>query len=136
MPQKRNPDAAELVRARAARVHGDLVTLLGTVKSLPLAYNRDLQETRKPLFDSVESSLSCMRIMQGMWETLEVRTERFDAELEGDSSLATELADLLVGKGVPFREAHEAVGSLVRWCEDQGRTITTLDREEAGDDGT
>jgi len=131
MPQKRNPDAAELVRARAARVQGNLVTLLGAVKSLPLAYNRDLQESRESLFDSVETCLSCLRIMQGMWRTLEVRTERFDAELEGDSSLATELADLLVGKGVPFREAHEAVGGLVGWCEGEGRAISTLDREEA-----
>jgi argininosuccinate lyase len=131
MPQKRNPDAAELVRAKAARVHGNLVTLLGTVQAQPLAYNRDLQESRKPLFDSVETSLSCLRIMQGMWRTLEIRADRFDAELQGDASLATELADMLVGQGVPFREAHEAVGTLVRWLEEHGRAISTLSRWEA-----
>jgi argininosuccinate lyase len=131
MPQKRNPDAAELVRGKAASVHGDLVTLLGLVKSLPLAYNRDLQESRGPLFHAVETLHSCLSISKGIWRTLELRQDRFAVELQGDSSLATELADMLVGRGVPFREAHEAVGGLVRWCEKHGRELRSLDRAEA-----
>ena len=121
MPQKRNPDAAELVRGKAARVHGDLVALLALVKNLPLAYNRDLQEDREPLFHAVETAIDSCRVMAGVWSTLEVATDRFETELAGDFSLATELADLLVEEGVSFREAHEAVGGLVRRLDEAGR---------------
>ncbi len=123
MPQKRNPDAAELVRGKAARVAGDLVALLALTKGLPLAYNRDLQEDREPLFEAVETTLSSVRIMAGVWATLAFRADRFEAELAGDFSLATELADCLVGEGVPFREAHEAVGRLVARLEAAGRDL-------------
>ena len=131
MPQKRNPDAAELVRGKSARVHGDLHTLLSLVRSLPLAYNRDLQEDREPLFDAVETTLASVRITAGMWRTLSVAGERFESALEGDFSLATELADLLVDRGVPFREAHEVVGRIVAWCEAQGAGLEILSPQAA-----
>ena len=131
MPQKRNPDAAELVRGKSARVCGDLHTLLQLVKALPLAYNRDLQEDREPLFDAVETTHASVGIMAGMWRTLEVNRERFEQALEGDFSLATELADLLVERGVAFREAHDVVGRIVRWCEDQGGDLRALTPEAA-----
>ena len=131
MPQKRNPDAAELVRGKAARVVGDLATLLNLVKSLPLAYNRDLQEDREPLFDAVDTTEDCLRMMAGMWESLSIDPERFETALAGDFSLATELADLLAERGVPFREAHNVVGRIVRHCEDKGITLTELTPELA-----
>jgi argininosuccinate lyase len=131
MPQKRNPDAAELVRGKSARVIGHLVTLLTMVKNLPMAYNRDLQEDREPLFDSVETTLACIEITTGMWRTLEFAVDRFEQDLQGDFSLATELADALVGEGVPFREAHEVVGHIVRWCESEGTDLRALTPERA-----
>ena len=131
MPQKRNPDAAELVRGKSARVVGDLQTLLVLVRALPLAYNRDLQEDREPLFDAVETTLDSVRITAGMWRTLTVARERFEVALEGDFSLATELADLLAARGVAFREAHDVVGRIVRWCEEQGAGLEALTPEVA-----
>ncbi len=131
MPQKRNPDAAELVRGKSARVLGDLQTLLSLVRALPLAYNRDLQEDREPLFDAVETTLASVRISAGMWRTLTVARERFEADLVGDFSLATELADLLAERGVAFREAHEVVGRIVLWCEERGTGLEALTPEAA-----
>ena len=131
MPQKRNPDAAELVRGKAGRVHGDLVALLSMVKNLPLAYNRDLQEDREALFHAVDTTLASLEICRGMWHTLEVHTDRFTADLSGDFSLATELADLLASRGVPFREAHEIVGGIIRWCEEQGGNLELFTAEKA-----
>ena len=131
MPQKRNPDAAELVRGKSALVYGHLQTLLSLVKSLPMAYNRDLQEGREPLFDAVETTLDSVLICAGMWRTLRFDPDRFEPEMAGDFSLATELADALVGAGVPFREAHEVVGNIVRWCEEEGTNLTALTPEIA-----
>jgi argininosuccinate lyase len=115
MPQKRNPDMAELVRGKTGRVYGDLVSLLTVMKGLPLAYNRDLQEDKEPLFDAAVTTGRSLRIMARM-----LRTVRFDAgrfrDLHGSMLLATELADYLVRKGIPFREAHAAVGSVVAEC--------------------
>jgi len=127
MPQKRNPDAAELVRGKAGRVFGDLQALLTMVKGLPLAYNRDLQEDRAALFDAVDTTTACARITAGVWSTLTVRRERYEAALRGDFFLATELADYLVTKGVPFREAHHVVGRIVGTLEAEGRDFTSLD---------
>ena len=132
MPQKRNPDAAELVRGKAARVIGDLVTLLVLVKGLPMAYNRDLQEDRRPLFDAVETTTASCRIMAGVWRSLEIDTERWEEELVGDFSLATELADALAANGVPFREAHEAIGALVLRLDRENRDLSALGPEELG----
>ncbi|MEM7588016.1 MAG: argininosuccinate lyase, partial [Acidobacteriota bacterium] len=100
-------------------------------KALPLAYNRDLQEDREPLFDAVETTLASVQITAGMWRTLTVNTERFEPVLVGDFSLATELADLLAERGVPFREAHEVVGRIVSWCEEQGCGLDALTPEQA-----
>jgi argininosuccinate lyase len=130
MPQKRNPDAPELVRGKAARVLGDLTALLALPKNLPLAYNRDLQEDREPLFHAVETAAASCRIMAGVWASLEIDAGRFEEEMKGDFSLATELADCLVREGVPFREAHEAVGRLVRGLEGEGRDLAGIGLEE------
>jgi argininosuccinate lyase len=126
MPQKRNPDAAELVRGKAGRVYGDLVSLLTLVKGLPLAYNRDLQEDRRPFFDAVLTTLDSVALMAEVWRGVELRPERFAVELAGDLSLATELADALAAKGVPFREAHGRVARLTAELEGAGRDLSTL----------
>ena len=125
MPQKRNPDAAELVRGKAGRVYGDLQALLTMVKGLPLAYNRDLQEDREALFDAVHTTTACVRITAGMWSSLTVN-DVYEARLQGDFLLATELADYLASKGLPFRDAHHVSGSLVKWCEDRGGNFSLL----------
>ena len=129
MPQKRNPDAAELVRGKTGRVVGSLQALLVMVKGLPMAYNRDLQEDRAALFDAVATTEACVQVMAGMWESLTVHRERYAHELAGDFLLATELADYLAARGVPFREAHHVAGRLVRWCEGQGCTLSGLTPE-------
>jgi argininosuccinate lyase len=123
MPQKRNPDAPELVRGRTARAYGGLFGLLTMVKSTPLAYNRDFQEDRPALFPAVLSTLDSVRVMAGCWESLEITA---DVPLEGDFLLATELADYLASKGVPFREAHHVTGRLVKLCEDRGTDLRGL----------
>ena len=127
MPNKRNPDGAELVRGKAARVFADAQTLLILTKGLPMAYNRDLQEDREPMVDAVEQTRACLRLTAAMWRRLEVHADRFEDELVGDSSLATELADLLVERGVPFRQAHEAVGRLVLLCDRRGGGLELAD---------
>ena len=129
MPQKRNPDAAELVRGKSGRAIGAAVALLAMVKGLPMAYNRDLQEDRAQLFDALENALSCTRITAGMLRTLTFAADRFEAELRGDFLLATELADYLAARGVPFREAHHVAGRVVGWCETNGGDFSLLDRE-------
>lgn len=126
MPQKRNPDAAELVRGKTGRVHGALNALLVMTKGLPLAYNRDLQEDREALFDAIETTTACARITAGMWRTLTFRRERYEEELEGDFLLATELADYLAARGVPFRDAHHVAGRLVAWCEERNTDFSAL----------
>ena len=130
MPQKRNPDAAELVRGKSGRVIGDLNTLLVLVKGLPMAYNRDLQEDREALFDALETTASCARISGDMWRTLQVHADRYEAELRHDFLLATEIADYLAAKGVPFRDAHHVSGSMVAWCEDRGTDFRALTEQD------
>ncbi len=127
MPQKRNPDGAELIRGQVGTVFGHLQALLVLTKALPLSYNRDLQQERRPLVESVIQTTASVRLMAAMWRELDVLTDRFERELYGDFCLATELADALVAQGVPFREAHHAVGQAVRWCEEQGGNLTLLD---------
>ena len=117
MPQKKNPDAHELMRGRAGRLIGDLNALLVTLKGLPLGYSKDLQEDKEPLFDAVDAITPMLAVLPEM-----LRTARFDAarmrSAAGGFALATELADFLAARGVPFREAHHAVGRLVRRCEE------------------
>jgi argininosuccinate lyase len=127
MPQKRNPDGAELIRGEAGVVFGNLQALLTLTKAMPLAYNRDLQLERRPLIESVLRTTGSVQLLAAMWSKLDVQMARFEGELFGDFSLATELADLLVDRGVPFREAHQVVAQAVRWCEEQGGNLTLLD---------
>jgi argininosuccinate lyase len=114
MPQKVNPDIPELVRAKTGRVTGDLVALLMVLKGLPLAYNKDLQETQEPLYDAVEAVVSSLAIMAGLVRGLDFDEERLSQAVGAGHLVATELADYLVGKGVPFRRAHDVAGTLVR----------------------
>jgi len=120
LPQKRNPDVAELVRGKAARVHGDLVTLHSLVKGLPYAYHRDLQEGQEPLFDAADTAEACARMLAG---AIGGATFREPAPDPRDASAATDLAEELVRRRVPFREAHERVGRLVAACEADGRGL-------------
>jgi len=133
MPQKRNPDAAELVRGHTGRSTGALMGLLTLVKGLPLAYNRDLQEERVHLYAALDSMRDCLEILRGVYATLTIHQERYNQALVGDPSLATELADHLVGRGLPFREAHERVGRLSADLDATGRTFDELSDEEVAE---
>jgi argininosuccinate lyase len=130
MPQKKNPDVAELVRGKTARVYGDLTALLTLMKGLPLAYNKDMQEDKEPLFDAADTLCACLSVTAAMMDGVAVDRARAEASLSGGHILATDLADYLVEKGVPFREAHEVVGRIVRHCVDTGKEIADLTREE------
>lgn len=120
MPQKKNPDMAELIRGKTGRVYGNLVGLLTVMKSLPLTYNKDLQEDKEGMFDSAETILVSIDILAGMLKTMTVHKERMAQSTEKDFSNATELADYLTSKGLPFRQAHEIVGKLVLECSKAG----------------
>lgn len=120
MPQKKNPDMAELIRGKTGRVYGNLVGLLTVMKSLPLTYNKDLQEDKEGMFDSAETILVSIDILAGMLQSMTVHKERMAQSTEKDFSNATELADYLAGKGLPFRQAHEIVGKLVLECSKAG----------------
>ena len=126
MPQKKNPDIAELIRGKTGRVNGNYISLVTVLKGLPLSYNRDLQEDKEPLFDSVETYHNSLLLTGQMIETMEINTERFKEELNGDFSLSTDLADWLVIKGVPFREAHNIVGEIVKYCEAKNMKFGSL----------
>jgi argininosuccinate lyase len=117
MPQKKNADVAELARGKAGRLIGGLTGLLTTLKGLPLTYNRDLQEDKEPVFDAVDTLLLVLPAMAGLVSSMSFRAERLARQAAAGHALATDLAELLVRRGVPFREAHEAVGHLVVWCE-------------------
>jgi argininosuccinate lyase len=130
MPQKKNPDVPELIRGKTGRVYGALVALLTTTKALPLAYNKDLQEDKEPLFDAVDTVKACLAITAEMLPGLRVKTDRMAAAAADSLLLATEIADDLVTKGMPFREAHEVVGKLVRFCLESGRPLSGLSAEE------
>jgi argininosuccinate lyase len=117
MPQKKNPDVAELARGKAGRLIGGLTGLLTTLKGLPLTYNRDLQEDKEPVFDAVDTLLLVLPAMAGLIATLRVNAERLRRGASVGYTLATDLAEYLVRRGVPFREAHEVVGHLVVWCQ-------------------
>ena len=123
MPQKKNPDMAELIRGKTGRVYGNYIAFASTMKSLPLSYNRDLQEDKEPLFDSFSTYSDSLEIINGMLQTAEFNKDRFVEELNGDFSLATDLADWLVQKQIPFREAHKIVGNLVRKFESERKNF-------------
>ena len=130
MPQKKNPDVAELARGKAGRLIGNLTGLLATLKALPLAYNRDLQEDKEPLFDSVEQLEVLLPAVAGMVSTLRFDTDRMAALAPAGFSLATDVAEWLVRQGVPFREAHEVTGALVQACEERGVDLDGLSDDE------
>ena len=126
MPQKKNPDVAELVRGKTGRVYGDLVGLLTVMKGLPLAYNKDMQEDKEGVFDAVDTLRDCLRAVDGMVGTVRFNADRMRAGALGGFMAATDLADYLAAHGIPFREAHEIVGRLVLDCEKSGRTQQQL----------
>nr|WP_198004919.1 argininosuccinate lyase [Rubrobacter xylanophilus] len=129
MPQKKNPDAYELMRGRAGRLIGDLSALMVTLKGLPLGYSKDLQEDKEPLFDAVDGVLAVLAVLPGMLRTARFCGERMEGAA-GGFALATELADFLAARGVPFREAHRVVGRLVRRCEELGVSLEEVPRAE------
>jgi argininosuccinate lyase len=130
MPQKKNPDVAELVRGKTGRVYGDLMALLTVMKGLPLAYNKDMQEDKEGVFDAVATLSDCLRAMAGMLATMRVNDDRMAAGARGGFMAATDLADYLAEHGVPFREAHEIVGRIVLQCERDGRTLQDLTADD------
>jgi argininosuccinate lyase len=130
MPQKRNPDTAELVRGKSARLIGDLTTLLTLTKGLPLTYNRDLQEDKEPVFDAVDTLRLVLPALAGMVASLQLDRERLEAAAAGGFSLATDLAEELARRGVPFREAHEVAGRLVRVAEERGGDLDVLTADD------
>jgi argininosuccinate lyase len=129
MPQKKNPDALELLRGKSGRLVGALIALLTTLKGLPSAYDKDLQEDKEPLFDAVDTLALALPAAQGVLETLSIHPERMMAAL-GDELLATDLADALVRRGVPFRQSHHLVGQAVRLAEELGCALRDLPRAE------
>ena len=130
MPQKKNPDVPELVRGKSARVIGHLGALLVLMKGQPLAYNRDNQEDKEPLFDTVDTVTDCLRVFAGMLGTLECRRERMREAARLGYMTATDLADYLVRRAVPFRDAHEAVGRAVRSAVETGRDLSEMSLDE------
>lgn len=130
MPQKKNPDVAELARGKTGRVYGHLVSLLTTMKALPLAYNRDMQEDKEALFDAVDTLLSTLKVLAGMLGNLRVRAKRTRQAAEEGYSLATDLADYLVRKGLPFRQAHQAVAKLIQYAGSKKKNLRELTLEE------
>jgi len=127
MPQKKNPDMAELVRGKTGRVYGALFNLLTMMKGLPLAYNRDMQEDKAPMFDLAETSRDSLAVLAGMLEGCRFDGARMESEAGKGFSTATELADYLVRRGVPFRSAHSVVGAVVRYCSDRDMALDELD---------
>jgi argininosuccinate lyase len=130
MPQKKNPDVAELVRGKAARAIGSANALLILEKSLCFGYGRDLQEDKRPIFDAVESAVTSIRALTGALATATFHKDRLEQALIGGHLCATDLADALVGVGLPFRDAHHVVGSLVRIAEGHGVELSELGTEE------
>jgi argininosuccinate lyase len=132
MPQKKNPDIAELVRGKTGRLYGNLIAVLTVMKGLPLTYNRDMQEDKEPLFDSADTLLASLRVMAEMWRHTQVNRRRCEAAASDPMLLATDLVDFLVKQGTPFREAHHQVGELVAASERRGLPLPILARNKYG----
>lgn len=130
MPQKKNPDVAELVRGKTGRVYGHLIGMLTTLKGLPLAYNKDMQEDKEGMFDTVETLKGALALFAPMMETMHVKKEIMYEAVSNDFSNATDLADYLVGKGMPFRESHAVVGQVVLNCINENKYLLDLTLEE------
>lgn len=126
MPQKRNPDVAELIRGKTGRLYGNLFSLLTSLKGLPMTYNRDLQEDKEPLFDSIDTIKLSIEGIHEMLFSMKINRERMTAQIYSNFSTATDLADYLVKKGVPFRESHEVIGNIVQYCEKNNADFFSL----------
>ena len=130
MPQKKNPDIAELVRGKTGRVYGDLMSMLTTMKGIPLAYNKDMQEDKEVTFDAIDTVKDCIKLFTGMIDTMKFRPEVMAKSAMNGFTNATDAADYLVKKGVPFRDAHSIIGKLVLFCIDKNCSIEDLSLEE------
>jgi argininosuccinate lyase len=129
MPQKKNPDVPELVRGKTGRVYGNLVALLTVMKSLPLAYNKDMQEDKEPLFDTIDTVKGSLKVFADMVREMRIRADAMRNAAARGFSTATDVADYLVRKGLPFRDAHEVVGKAVRYCVENGKDLPELSLE-------
>ncbi|SHG52845.1 argininosuccinate lyase [Thermosyntropha lipolytica DSM 11003] len=130
MPQKKNPDLAELIRGKTGRVYGDLIALLTVMKGLPLAYNKDMQEDKEALFDGVDTVKKCLLVFNPMLKTAKFKKENMEKGAKGGFTNATDLADYLVNKGLPFRDAHEVVGRTVLYCIERGISLEEMELPE------
>jgi argininosuccinate lyase len=130
MPQKKNPDVPELVRGKSGRVYGHLMSLLTVMKGLPLAYNRDLQEDKEPLFDTVDTVRQSLRILARLWEHVTLNKERMEKMASSGFTLATDVAEYLVIKGMGFRQAHRVVGKMVRYCLEESKELEEMTLQE------
>ena len=130
MPQKKNPDIAELVRGKTGRVYGALMQMLTSMKGLPLAYNKDMQEDKEGTFDAIDTVKACLLLFSGMLDTLRFCPEVMEASARNGFTNATDAADYLVGKGIPFRDAHGIIGRMVLYCLEKGCAIDDLTIEE------
>ena len=130
MPQKANPDVLELIRAKTGRVYGALITMLTVLKALPLAYNRDLQEDKEPLFNAIDTVKASLQIMARLFPQMEIQAERMREAAAEDYINATDLADYLTFKGIPFREAHQITGKAVQYAEEKGKKLDALSLDE------
>ncbi len=126
MPQKRNPDMAELIRGKTGRVYGDLMAILTIMKGLPFSYNRDMQEDKEPMFDAADTVKSCLAVFHEMLHTIEFKKENMEKALGEGFITATDIADYLTRKGMPFRQAHEVTGKIVGYAEEKGRDLINL----------
>ena len=133
MPQKKNPDIAELVRGKTGRVYGALMSLLTTMKGLPLAYNKDMQEDKELTFDAIDTTKGCLALFTGMISTMRINRPRMEKSAMGGFTNATDAADYLVNRGVPFRDAHGIIGQLVLRCIDKGLSLEELPLEDYKD---
>lgn len=130
MPQKKNPDIAELVRGKTGRVYGALVSILTTMKGIPLAYNKDMQEDKELTFDAIDTVKGCIALFNGMMATIRFNKDKMAASAMMGFTNATDAADYLVKKGVPFRDSHEIIGRLVLYCIDKNTSIDSLSLKE------
>ncbi len=130
MPQKKNPDVAELIRGKTGRVYGSLVNILTILKGLPMTYNRDLQEDKEPLFDTVDTTKECLAVLSVMMEHIAFNHRRMFEEASKGFSTATDVAEYLVTKGVPFRESHRIVGEIVAYCIEKGKAFSDMNLRE------
>ena len=130
MPQKKNPDIAELVRGKTGRVYGALISILTTMKGIPLAYNKDMQEDKELTFDAIDTVKGCLALFEGMIRTMKFNKDAMEKSAAMGFTNATDAADYLVGKGVPFRDAHGIIGRLVLFCIEKNCSIDELSIEE------